>query len=176
MPPAVRKLALTAPVSATVGWLGAVVAFLGLAVVGLTNENPQTVRGVYLVMQPAAWFALAPLAMLSLVTGLVQALGTAWGLVRHYWVIFKLLITVLATLVLLLYMQTFAAMAATASDPDVGLGLVRNPSPLVHTVLALVLLLLATALAVYKPHGLTRYGWRRQEERRRRLSVGSARS
>src|SRR5688572_15530400 len=116
MHPRVRRLALTAHVTSSVGWLGAVTAFLGLAVVGLTGHDPQTVRGAYLVMEPAAWFVLVPLAIASLLTGLVQALGTTWGLFRHYWVVFKLLITVVATTVLLIYMETFSFMADVAAD------------------------------------------------------------
>jgi hypothetical protein len=38
---------------------------------------------------------------------------------------------------------------------------VRNPSPLVHAILALILLGIATVLAIYKPFGTTPYGNRR---------------
>ena len=166
MPPRLRKFALTAHVTASVGWLGAVACFLALAVVGLTSQDPQTVRGAYLVMEPAAWLVLLPLAAASLLTGLVQSLGTAWGLFRHYWVLFKLLINAVATIVLLTYMRTFRTMAVLAADPRAELDVVRNPSPALHAALALVLLLLATVLAVYKPRGLTGYGRRRQRQRR----------
>src|ERR671917_2375338 len=108
MPPRLRKFALTAHITTTVGWLGAVVVFLALAVVGLTSQDAQTVRGAYLVMEPAAWSVLVPFACASLLTGIVQSLGTTWGLVGHYWVLFKLLITVFTTIVLLIYMQTFS--------------------------------------------------------------------
>src|ERR687892_2110884 len=111
MTPRVRKLALTAHVASSVGWLGAVAAFLALAVVGLTSDDGETVRGAYLVMEPAAWFVLVPLAFASLVTGLVQSLITTWGLFRHYWVVFKLLINVVATTVLLMYTRTFDSLA-----------------------------------------------------------------
>src|SRR5215207_11105088 len=116
LPPRLRQFALTAHVTASVGWLGAVVVFLALAVVGLTSQDAQTVRGAYLVMEPAAWFVLVPLAFASLLTGLVSSLGTAWGLFRHYWVVFKLLINVFATIVLLNYMETFRLMAGVAAD------------------------------------------------------------
>src|SRR5918994_1989748 len=111
MPPRLRKLALTAHVTTSVGWLGAVVVFLALAVVGLTSQDAQTVRGAYLVMEPAAWLVLVPLAFASLLTGIIQSLGTTWGLFRHYWVLFKLVIAVFVTIVLLLYMETFRYMA-----------------------------------------------------------------
>jgi uncharacterized membrane protein len=166
MPPRLRKLALTLHVTSSVGWLGAIVAFLGLAVVGLTSLDPQTVRGAFLVMEPAAWYVLVPLAFASLLTGLIQSLGTVWGLFRHYWVLFKLLINVAATTVLLLYMETFNHMAEVAADPGADLAAVRNPSPLLHAVLALLLLVVATVLAIYKPRGMTRYGQRKHRERR----------
>lgn len=166
MTPRTRKLALTAHVSASVGWLGAVAGFLALSVVGLTSCDAETVRGAYLVMEPAAWFVLVPLAFASLLTGLVQALGTTWGLARHYWVLFKLLINLVATLVLLTYMETFRLMADVAADPSADLSAVRNPSPTLHAGGALLLLLAATTLAVYKPRGLTRYGRRKQREQR----------
>ncbi|HEV3479789.1 MAG TPA: hypothetical protein VG144_10125 [Gaiellaceae bacterium] len=126
--PVFRKLALTAYVSASVGWLGAVVAFLALAVAGLTSEDAQTVRAAYLA----------------------------------------LLINLFATIVLLLYTQTldyFADVAAATSSSSGDLSRLRNTSPLLHAGLALLLLLVATTLAVYKPRGLTPYGQRKQRER-----------
>jgi hypothetical protein len=164
MTPRLRKFALTAHVTCSVGWLGAVLVFLGLAVVGMTSRDVQTVRGVYLVMEPTAWLVLVPLAFASLLSGIVQALGTPWGLFRHYWVLFKLLMAVFITIVLMIYMETFAAMARVAADPGVDLSTVRNASPALHAVLALLVLLAATVLAVYKPQGMTRYGWRKQHE------------
>ena len=166
MPPRIRRLALTAHVVSSVGWLGAVAAFLAVAVVGLTSQDAQTVRGAYLVMERAAWFILVPLAFASLLTGLVQALGTTWGLFRHYWVLFKLLINVFATVVLLIYTETFRSMADVAADPRADLGVVRDWSPVLHSIVALVLLLVAATLAVYKPRGMTPYGHRKRRERR----------
>ena len=155
MSPRLRRFALTAHVTASVGWLGAVAVFLGIAVVGLTSQDARLVRGVYLVMEPVTWFALVPLAVASLVTGLVSSLGTAWGLIRHYWVLFKLLINVAATVVLLMYTGSVSHFAGVAADPAAGLGTVRNSSPVIHAALALVLLFVAVVLAVFKPRGRT---------------------
>jgi hypothetical protein len=167
MSPAVRKFALTAHVTLSVGWVGAVVVSLALAILGLVSEDAQTVRGAYLVMEPAARSVLVPLAFASLVTGIIQGLGTTWGLFQHYWVLFKLVITVFATLILLVYMETFRVMASVAADPRAELDIVRNPSPVLHSVLALLVLLVATVLAIYKPRGLTPYGWRKQRGQQR---------
>ena len=161
MSPSLRKFALTAHVTSSIGWLGAALAFMGVAAVGLTSEDAQTVRGAYLVMEPAAWFVLVPLSVSSLLTGLVMSLGTAWGLFRHYWVLFKLLITVFSTTILLIYMGTFRLMAQVAADPSTELETVRNASPVLHAALATLLLLIATVLAMYKPQGVTAYGRRK---------------
>ena len=137
MSPGVRKFALTLHVTASVGWLGAVMVFLGLAIIGLISESDQTVRGAYLVMEPAGWWVLLPLAIASLLTGPIQSLGTSWGLFRHYWVHFKLVITCIATGILLMYMQTFRFMAGAAADPGIELDHVRSTSPALHAGLAL---------------------------------------
>jgi hypothetical protein len=169
MTPRLRKFALTAHVTASVGWLGAVAGVLALAVTGLTSDDAQTVRAVYIAMESTAWFVLLPLAFASLLTGLVQALGTKWGLFRHYWVVFKLMINVFATIILLMYMQTLgdlADMAAATTSSSDHVGGLRSPSPVLHAGVALLLLLFATTLAVYKPPGMTRYGRRKQLEQR----------
>jgi hypothetical protein len=172
MTPRLRKLMLTAHVTSSVGWLGAITVSFALGVAGLTSQNAQTVRGAYLTLELTGWFVLVPLSLASLLTGLVQSLGTTWGLFRHYWVLFKLLINLVASVVLLLYMQTLsylAAIAAETTSSSGDLGELRNPSPVLHAGGALLLLLVATTLAVYKPRGMTRYGQRKQHERRRVL-------
>jgi hypothetical protein len=154
--------------------MGAVVAFLAVAIIGLTSPDERTVRGAYLVMAPAAWFVLVPLAHTSLLSGIALSLGTAWGLFRHYWVVLKLLITVFATVILVIYMGTFREMAGIAADPVMDIDRVRDASPTVHAILALILLLMATVLGVYKPLGVTPYGRRRQDELRQMLPSGRA--
>jgi hypothetical protein len=165
MAPALRRFTFTTHITSSVGWVGAVIAFLALAVIGVTSEDEMTVRGAYLVMASAAWFVLVPLAHASLLSGIALSLGTTWGLFRYYWVVLKLLITLFATVILMIYMGTFRQMAGVAADPVVELGLVRNPSPVVHAILALILLVIATVLGVYKPFGMTAYGNRGPAER-----------
>lgn len=151
-----RKLLFTTHVTSSIGWIGAVVVFLVLAAIGLSSPHEATVRGAYLVMAPTAWLVLVPLAHASLLTGVAISLATPWGLFRHYWVVAKLVITLAATVVLVVYMNTFDQMAAAAGNPMLELGRVRNPSPLVHSVVALLALIAATVLAIYKPFGVTR--------------------
>ena len=174
MPPGVRKLALTAHLACSVGWIGAVVAYLALGVAAATGRDAQTVRAAWIAMEVTGWWAIAPLALAALLTGLVVSLGTPWGLFRHYWVLLSLALTLFATAVLLLHLPDVSALAAAARAADGtapgGLG-----GDLVHAGGGLLVLLVIAGLNVYKPRGLTRYGWRKQqEERARRAQRASA--
>jgi hypothetical protein len=94
-----------------------------------------------------------------------MALGTAWGLFRHYWVLLSLVLTIFATVVLLVHMQTVsdvAGRAAETSSAAVG-GL---PGEFVHAGVGMLVLLVIQVLNMYKPRGMTPYGWRKQQERR----------
>lgn len=168
MPPRLRKLALTAHVTASVGWLGAVATFLALAVAGLVGHDAQRVRAAYVAMQTTTWFVIVPLSLASLLTGLVSSLGTPWGLFRHYWVVAKLLLTVLATVVLLLHTGPIDHVADAAAKADLSGDDLRplRVQLAADAVAALLVLLAATVLAVYKPRGLTPYGRRKRREGR----------
>ncbi|WP_344438926.1 hypothetical protein [Kitasatospora nipponensis] len=164
MTPRVRKLALTAHVTVSVGWVGAVAVFLALAVAGLTSTDAQLVRSAYLVMGLVGWFVIVPLCFASLGTGVVSSLGTSWGLVRYYWVAIKLVITVLSTLVLLVHMGPIGSIARAAAGATWSGGELHGlrVQLVVEAGVALLALLVATALSVYKPPGRTRYGQRWQ--------------
>lgn len=161
MTPGLRKFALTAHITSSVGWLGAVIGFLALVVAALTNQDAQTVSAFLIAMELIGWFAIVPLALTSLLTGIVMSLGTKWGLFRHYWVLFKLLLTILATIVLLLNMQTVSFLAGVTGETgsaDLVNGLWGE---LIHAGGGLLVLLVTTVLSVYKPQGMTRYGLRK---------------
>lgn len=155
-----RKLALTAHVTSSVGWLGAVICFVVLSIIGITEEDEPTVRAVYVAMAAMGRWVLVPLSLASLATGLVQSLGTRWGLLRHYWVVIKLVMNVAASGVLVLYLQTLDGLADIARDAAAPLHALQSPSPVLHSVAALALVAVAVVLSVYKPRGLTRRGRR----------------
>jgi hypothetical protein len=160
-----RKFALTAHVTSSVGLLGSIAAFLALAVAGLTSEDTRMVRAAYPAMELIARFVIVPSAFASLLTGLIQSLGTPWGLFRHYWVVVKLLLTVFATVVLLVKMELIAYAARLAAETTLSPADLRvvGFQLVVHAAGGLLMLLAPTILSVYKPPGMTRYG--RQEQR-----------
>ena len=172
MTPRLRRFALAAHIALSVGWIGAVAAYIALDVAAATSQDAQTLRAAYLGMELIARYVIVPLAFASLFTGLVMSLGTKWGLFRHYWVLISLLLTIIATLVLLAETQTISYFADIAADPTTSDGDLRAlGGTLVHSVGGTVVLLVILVLNVYKPRGMTRYGWRKQqEERRQRVS------
>ncbi len=165
MTPSLRKFVLTVHLTVSVGWIGAVVAYLALGVSAVTSQDAQTVRAAWIAMELTGWFAIVPLAIAALLTGLVMSLGTPWGLFRHYWVLITLVLTILATVVLLLHMPTVSSLAGVAREAD-GADLAGLGGDLFHPAVGLLVLLVITGLNVYKPRGLTPYGWRKQQEER----------
>lgn len=156
-----RKGLLVLHISASVGWLGAVLAFLAVAVAAAQGTSRELEQGATAVMELIGWAVLVPLSLASLVTGVVQSLITPWGLIRHYWVLAKLLITMVATGVLLVFMQSFGHGGAEAGG---GLhGSTQGSSSILHASGALVLLVLALVLSIYKPRGLTGWGLRKAQ-------------
>jgi SNF family Na+-dependent transporter len=167
MPPALRKFVLAVHLTVSVGWVGAVAAYIPFDVANVTSRDPETLRTAYLAMESIARSIIVPLALASLLTGLVVSLGTKWGLFRHYWVLISLVLTTLATVVLLLETQTISALAAMAADPTTsGDHLRAMPSTLGHSLGGTAVLLVILVLNVYKPRGMTRYGWRKEKQRR----------
>src|SRR5438045_2887126 len=117
MSPGMRKLGLTVHIVFSVGAIGAVSAFIALAIAGLVSPDAGLVRAAYPAMELTTWFVIVPLVVASLLTGIVQSLGTTWGLFRYYWVVVKLALTVFATLVLLIHTQPIGTMASVALEP-----------------------------------------------------------
>ena len=169
MTSSLRKFALTAHIIFSVGWLGAVVAYLVLAIVGLTSHDVSLVRAAYLSLEWFGWFVIVPFSLAALLTGLVQSLGTQWGLFRHHWILVKFLVTTSATVVLLRHMQAVSFMSDVAAERTLSSADFRalRIQLVVHAAGGLLVLLAATTLSVYKPWGMTAYGRRRRQHERK---------
>lgn len=167
MNPMIRKLFLTTHIAVSVGWIGAVLAYLALVVAAMTGENDQLLRAAWIALEVIGWYAIVPLALAALASGIIIALGTPWGLFRHYWVATSLLLTLTATAVLLQHMSTVSFFASIAADTAVAdVRGVLGPAlrgELLHAGVGLVILLGIETLNVYKPRGLTAYGRRWSE-------------
>ena len=177
MRPRARKLTLSLHLAVSVGWIGTVVAYLALSVAAANSEDVQVIRAAWIGMDLIGWFVIVPLALASLLTGVMIAMGTRWGLIRHYWVVFSLVLTIVATVVLIQHMPGVSDLADVARRSSTGVdefdahlfGQLKQ-GDFLHPGLGLVVLLLIQVLNVHKPAGLTRYGRRKQREERARAS------
>ena len=166
-----RKLTLSLHLAVSVGWIGTVVAYLALSVAAANSEDVQVIRAAWIGMDLIGWYVIVPLALVSLLTGVVIAAGTRWGLFRHYWVVFSLVLTIVAAVVLILHMPGVGDLADVARRRSAGLdnldahlyGQLKQ-GDFLHPGLGLVVLLVIQVLNVHKPPGLTRYGRRKQRE------------
>ena len=162
MTPFQRKLSLSAHIVVSVGWLGAVAAYLALAVFGLESRDPLLVRAAYRAMEVIGWWVIVPLSVITLAGGVLAAVGTNWGLLRHWWIVVKLAITVASILVLARHMRVVSRMSDLASATVLTRADYRllRVQLVVHPIGGLLVLLAATLLSVYKPLGVTAYGRR----------------
>ncbi|MCW5658797.1 MAG: hypothetical protein KIT60_13920 [Burkholderiaceae bacterium] len=157
MTAAVRKVALTAHVSFSLSWMGAVACFLALAIIGFTSRQPAELQAAYIGMELICWTVIVPLSLLSPATGIAQSLWTPWGLLKHYWVLVKLLVTLPSTAVLLLHMLPTTRLASAAAQGQLAGDALHDlrVQLIADAAIANVVLLFATVLAIYKPPGKT---------------------
>jgi hypothetical protein len=160
-----RRLLLALHLGCSIGWIGAVCAYLALAFAVPAAGDPEVVRAAWIGMDLVGWYAVLPLAGGALLTGVVLGVVTKWGLLRHYWVVISLLGTALLTSVLVFHMPDVSAQAdiARAANDE---HLLTMRSDIAHAVTGLVLLLGILVLNIFKPKGLTRYGWRKERAER----------
>lgn len=167
--PRTRKLMLVAHVATSVALLDAIAAFLVLAFTGIATVDAALARAVYPSMEIITWTVIIPLLLAALAIGITQSLATQWGLVQHWWVVAKLLVTSFAGGVLLLQLRGISRLA-DASDLENPELMHLRLSVVVHASAGLIVLLIPLALSIYKPRALTPYGKRKLE--RRRLQAG----
>lgn len=152
----INKLFLTSHITVSVGWLGAVAVFLILAITGITSKNQQISNAVYLAMEISAWFVILPFCIASLVTGVIQALITKWGLIKHYWIVVKLILTMGSTVLLVLHLQPIAELSKIASGSGTLIAAPKLQMQMIADSGAALLVLIAiTAISIYKPWGKT---------------------
>jgi hypothetical protein len=162
-----RRACLVVHVVASAAWLGLTLGLPALGVTAATDSSPETVEAAVRCMKLFADRLLLPLALLTLASGLVLALGTPWGLARHRWVYTKFWLTLGTTVATFFALRpgVNSAVAAVAADgplPDAG-------DVLFGPVVSLSAYVFMTVISLLKPWGLTRRG------RRLRARAASAR-
>jgi hypothetical protein len=167
MPRLLRKIVLTLHVVISVGWSGIEVGLLALGLTGLYTRDPEVLRTAYVAIGLFGRIFIVPVSIGALVTGVLLSIGTSWGLLRHYWVLIKFVLTVALTLGgILVLNQRLQEMAIQVSRIPVDALTSADVSTLrfqivVAVSVALLLLITAITLSAYKPWGRTRFGQRK---------------
>ena len=157
MPRSLRKMVLTVHVVVSVGWIGIEAGLLALGLTGLYTRDPEVLRAAYVAVGIFGGVFLVPVSMGTLVTGVLLSVGTPWGLVRHYWVVVKFVLTVaLVAGSILVLNQRLQEAAVRGSEVPLStltsavVGTLRFQIVVAVSV-DLLLLVTATTLSVYKP-------------------------
>ncbi|WP_051359632.1 hypothetical protein [Adhaeribacter aquaticus] len=153
--PRISKAVLTTHITVSLGWFGAVVVFVVLAITGLTNQNTQVIRSCIIAMEITTRYVIIPFCLASLLTGILQSAFSKWGLFRYYWIVIKLLLTAGSTLLLFLHLKPIRYLAMEAVTPD--FSLIKESETLINLIskagYAIIVLLVITSISVYKPWG-----------------------
>jgi hypothetical protein len=160
-----RKLVLTLHVITSVGWLGAAIAMTILLVAGFITRNPVLRHAAFTFMHVYDLTIMIPLGYLALVTGVLLSVGTNWGLLKHWWIVTKLVLTiaVLAFAGFFTSGWVLGAVARTAEDPMADLGALAVQLA-VNFAAFNVVFWTTTIISIYKPWGPTPRGKRKLAE------------
>lgn len=148
----VRRATLAVHVVAAAGWLGLTLGLLALAVTALTTDSGSMAGAAIRSMKVFADWLVLPLALLTLLSGLVLSLGTSWGLARHRWVYTKFWLTLVTTAASVFALRPGINDAVAAGAPVEPRDLIAGP------IVSLSAYVFMTVLAVLKPWGLTKRG------------------
>lgn len=154
-----RRPLLAVHIITSVAWIGAALAYLALGFAAGRDDQSAATRAAWIGMETIGWQVCIPLGVLAWSSGIGLSLITRWGLLRHYWVVFALVLTTVALAVMVLHMPSVsiaAAIARTGDDLAVG----QLGSDVLHPAAGLVVLLVVAVINIYKPRGLTPLGQR----------------
>jgi hypothetical protein len=155
--PAVRKAVMVLHVVAGIGWMGVDIALLVLLITARTTNDAALVVSGFNAIGMIVPIAVPPLSLGILLTGIILGLGTRWGLVRYWWVLVKLLLSLIMTVLvfasLLPAVSSIAVLSATTISADaVRASLGMLPTMLLFPpVVSFLMLGVATILSIFKP-------------------------
>jgi hypothetical protein len=138
------KIILTLHIIFSVGLLGESAGYLAVAIRASTVTDSAVALTSYQILQMFAFMFGIPLSFLALISGLVLALGTKWGVFRYPWVTTKLLLIISVILVGALVLKEGMDAMVTGRGGAEG----RLITGAAYDVVALTV---ATVLGVFKP-------------------------
>ena len=141
-----HKIAFTAHILAAVGWFGIAIAVAFCAIAAAVTSDEALSLALYRTLETLPWLSI-PAGITAVVTGSLLGLGTPYGLIRHWWVVAKIIIAVAVIVTDVLIVVAVAHDAAVTGH--------AQPPLYGSTIAHVVTLAAATVLSVFKPWGRT---------------------
>lgn len=158
--PRLRKVTLLVHIVSGVGWMGLDVGLFLLLLTGLTTDDGQLAAACYRAVAVIVPVAVPVLSLGMLLTGLLLGWGTKWGLLRSWWVVVKLALGVILTVLVFVALVPGVNDLATP-DPTTSAGAVRDVIGEATTglmfppIVSFTMLGFASVLSIFKPWGRT---------------------
>jgi hypothetical protein len=153
-----KRWLLSAHLFFMAAWLGGSLCSLALNLIALTATDPHLINASYVFAEPIDNIIIRSGAAGSLITGILLAWLTQWGLITFYWIIAKEFATITLVLtdqIIIRWNQSAIALTATP-----GLGALSNSPYLslrtllfIGLSLRLILLLGIVVISIFKPWG-----------------------
>jgi uncharacterized membrane protein len=166
--PGLRKALLVLHIVTAVSWMGVDIALFILLMTARTTDDPALVVSGFQAIRMIVPAAVPPLSLGILVTGILLGLGTRWGLLRHWWVLVKLLLSLVMTFLVFFSLVPAVNSMAVGLPGDMSADAMRASLGALPTMLlfppVVSFLMLGTAaiLSVFKPWQRT--PWSRERD------------
>lgn len=146
-------------VIAVASWIGGTLGMLLLGLYLRSGENGEQLAYTLSSMEVIDENLLKYPALLTLLTGILLSVWTQWGLVKHYWVTIKLILTVVTIMMGILFLDNWTASLADMIS-ETGFAALRNEtfqstwlSIIIMASFNVVCLLLMVFITYFKPFG-----------------------
>lgn len=177
--PGQRKATVLLHILCGIGWMGADIVLMILLSTGLTTDDGAVAAASYRAVSVFVPVAVPVFSLGVLGTGLLLGWGTKWGILRHWWVMVKLALSVVMVVLV------FVALVPGVNDleePDAALSAeaVRDSLGAAPTdmffppVVSFLMLGIAAVLSVSKPWRRTPWGRPSRLEREAEDGAGEA--
>jgi hypothetical protein len=161
LPPAVRKAMLVVHIVMGIGWMGVDIALLVLLLTARTTADPLLVVSGFTSVRTIVPATVPPLSLGILLTGTFLGVGTRWGLLRYWWVVGKLLLSLVMTVLVFVALvpavtRISTGLASGVSAESVRASLGALPTMLLFPpIVSFLMLGVAAILSIYKPWSRT---------------------
>jgi hypothetical protein len=157
LPPALRKTILVLHICSGISWMGVDLALLVLLIIARTTDDPTLVLSGFTAIGMIVPAVIPPLSLAILATGLSLGLGTRWGLLRYWWVLIKLVLSLVMTVLVFVSLVPAVSSIAVDSTASQSAEALRASLGALPTMLffppivSFLMLGIATVLSIFKP-------------------------